>query len=326
MGPLVLGTEYALLLEVLRGHGFEVDRLRLDVSGKVVVTEIDTQLIFSSTSPRQLEQVDVSDERVRFGSLAVIGKRAHEIVGMFKVPRKETLWCGIESEAETQALNTNGNTTDQSRELLARGTIWITSLGLGLTLRDGLVATVHLCDPAHSPRSGSGSWTKEQQLLSEVREMPPGSIAPIKRNRMSMWMVFVHLAFVASLGTLIWWAIRLQQRWDTAFEARALVVALDPPPPNVLPTSITVSFTDADGNERRHTLGHMQFLMTPKLGEEVNVRFLPESSEKVLGPVAVRDVGFATALPFGMGMFAVYSILHLIGMRRSSFRRRHKVI
>lgn len=324
MGPLVLGTECEALLEVLREHHIDVDRMPLGRPGKVAVPEIGTQLLFSPTSPRVLERIDVSDERVRFGSLVVIGKRAHEIVGLFKVPRKEKLWCGIEPDANVPVLNSQDSPTDRSRELLAGGTIWITSLGLGLTLRDGLVATVHLCDPTHSPRSGSGLWTKEQQLLSEVRELPAASMVPTRRNRMSIWTALVHLVFFVAMGTLVWWAFRLQQRWDAAIEAKAIVVALDPPPPSVLPTNITVSFPDASGNERRHTLGFMQFLMTPKLGDEVSVRFLPESPEKVLGPVASRNVGFETAFPYGMGIFAIYCVLQLIGLGRLRFRPRQK--
>ena len=148
MGQLVLGTEFEPLLEVLRENSIDGDRLTLDRSGKIPLPEIGTHLFFSQSRPQTLTRIDVADERLRFGSLSVIGKRAHEIVGLFRVPRKETLWCSLENEGETSDLIAKGNTTGQSRELLAQGTIWITRLGLGLTLRDGLVTTVHLCDPA----------------------------------------------------------------------------------------------------------------------------------------------------------------------------------
>ena len=233
MGPLVLGTEFELLLEVLRENSIDGDRLTPDQSGKVFLPEICTQLFFSQARPQTLTRIDVSDERLRFGSLSVIGKRAHEIVGLFKVPRKETLWRSLETEGETSDLIGNRNTTEQSRELLARGTIWITALGLGLTLRDGLVATVHLCDPAQAPEKGSGPWTKEQQRLSEVRELPVTLAAPTVRTRKSILSLLIQFALVASIGGLIWWAIQLQQRWDAAIEVSAIVVALDQPPPAV---------------------------------------------------------------------------------------------
>ena len=200
MGPLVLGTAYESLLEALRTQGIDTDRLMLDRAGKVVIAEVSTQLVFSSMNPRTLERVDISDQRLRFGSLVVIGKRVHEIIGIFKLSRKATLWCNLDPNVDivahsTLAHNAQGNTTQQSRELLARGTIWIPKLGLGLTLCDGLVATVHLCDPAYSPRVGTGSWTKEQQMLSEVRELPPASSIPTetRRKRESIWKALLQL-------------------------------------------------------------------------------------------------------------------------------------
>jgi len=332
VGPVVLGTEFGPLMQALRAHRIDVERLTLDRSGNVALPEIGMHLNFSSLNPRTLVRIDVSDERLRFGPLAVIGKRAHEIVGLFKVSRKETLWCNIESGDNAPTLSAQGKITrqltpdrsiqSQSHELLAHGTIWLTSLGLGFTLRDGLVATLHLCDPAHSPRSGSGPWTKEQQRLSEVRELPPASLMPTQNNRGSISKALVHLVFLATLGALIWWAIRLQHRWDGAIEAIAVVVAVDPPPPNVLPTNITVQFNDVGGKELRQTLGHWQFLLTPQLGDEVSVRYLAESPEMVLGPVASRDVGFQSAFPYGMGILALYSIVQLMVSGRTRFRRR----
>lgn len=204
MGPLVLGTEYEPLLQVLRDHSLDVDRLRLDGSGKLSVQEIGTALLFSESYPRTLVRIDVDDERLRFGPLAVIGKRVHEILGLFKVSRKTTLWCNVENKSETSDLLVNVNIAEQSRQLLARGTIWIPGLGLGLTLRDGLVATVHLCHPTHAPRSGTGTWTKEQQRLSEVREIPVISLAPTvrNRNRKMILSVMIHRA-----TSFVFWGI-----------------------------------------------------------------------------------------------------------------------
>ncbi len=325
MGPLVLGTDFESLLAVLQENRIDVKNQTLSRSNEMALPEIGIHLLFSKTPPRTLIRIDVSDERLRFGSLPVIGKRAHEIVGLFKVPRKETLWCDIESnEPDSATSGIKSDTTAMSRALLAHGTIWITGLGLGLKLCDGLVEIVYLCDPSQSPQTGSGPWTKEQQRLSEVRELPAASTAPTGRNRksISIFNVLIHVALIAAIGTLVWWAVQLQQRWDAAIEVPATVVALDPPPPNPLPDKITVSFKDAGGNEQRHTLGFMQFMMTPKMGDEVNVKVLPESPNQVLGPVAFRNVGFETALPYGIGILAIYSTLQLILFGRSRFRRR----
>ncbi|MEQ1827010.1 MAG: hypothetical protein ABL921_13730 [Pirellula sp.] len=321
MGPLVLGTEVESVLQILRDHRIDVDRFAFDGTRDLPVPEIGTHLIFSETSPRTLSRIDVTDERLRFASLAVIGKRAHEIIGIFKLSRKETLWCSIDADGTPSNLTPENDAASRSREQLARGTIWIPSFGLGLTLRDGLVSTVHLCDPAQSPRNGSGPWTKEQQRLSEVRELPATSTTPTQRKRMSVLVALLHLILVASLGTVIWRAIQLQRRWDAASEVPAVVVALDPPPPNVLPNNITVRFNDSHGIEHSQTLGHLQFLMTPKMGDEVNIRYLPDEPDTVLGPVASRDIGFETAIPYVFGIVAIYSFLQLI-LFGTSYRTR----
>ncbi len=332
MGPLVFDRKYEEVLQALRDQNIDVDRMRLDASGKLTVPELGTQLVFSDTYPRTLVRLDVNDDRLRFGSLVVIGKRVHEIIGIFKISRKQTLWSAIDDQHETIGLGTHGNTAEQSRQLLARGTIWIPGLGLGLTLRDGLVGTVHLCHPSQSPRTGTGAWTKEQQRLSEVREIPAASLLPAASigpaarsgSRKTALNLMLHLALVASVAILVWWAMRLQRRWDTAIETPAVVVALDPPPPNPLPNAITLSFNDASGVEHRQTLDYMQFEMAPKMGDEINVRYLPGEPDYVLGPVAFRDVGFSRAFPYGVTIIAVYSVLQLIlyGAPRRVKRRR----
>lgn len=212
MGPLVLGTDFESLRAVLQENRIDVVAWTLGRSGKVSVPELGIHFVFSQDSPRTVVRIDISNNRLRFGSLAVIGKRAHEIVGLFKVPRKEKLWCNMDNEGDSSALVANGNTTANSRELLASGTIWITGLGLGLKLCDGLVETVYLCDPGQSPHSGSGPWTKEQQRLSEVRELPAASITPNHRNRKSISILnaLIPLALVAAIGAIVWWAIQLQ--------------------------------------------------------------------------------------------------------------------
>ena len=321
MGPLVLGTEYMALLKILGEHDVDADSLTFDGPSSLPVPEIGTDLVFSQTSPRTLSRIDVSDERIRFASLSVIGKRAHEIIGMFKIPRKETVWCSIESDGSSSSKTPKYVLASRSREQLESGTIWIPSLGLGLTLRDGLIATVHLCDPAQSPRIGDGTWTKEQQRLSEVRELPAASTTPTKRKRNSVLFAFIHLMLVTSIGTVVWSSVQLQRRWDAAPEVPAVVVSLDPPPPSVLPNSITVSFNDSNGAEHKKTLDYLQFMTTPKLGDEVRIRYMPSDPNSVLGPVAFKDIGFETAIPSVFGIVAVYSFLQLL-LFSASYRAR----
>ncbi len=329
LGPVSLAMEYDQLRQVLCDHHIDADNLLLDRSGILAVPEMNSQLLFSHTEPRILRQIDVNDDRIRFGGLPVIGKRVHEILGMFKASRKETLWSNDgRSDGDSHA-SQSGEMATASRDLLASGTLWITSLGLGMTLRDGLIASVHLCDPADSPSVGLGPWTKEQQRLSEVREMPVSS-GSIHGETMVDQTIFrrylersiLLMAMFVSSGFVLWWGVSLQRSWDAVPDVPAVVAAVDPPPPAFFPDKITVTFTDSAGAERRQNLDHTQFLTTPKLGDEVNVKFLPDSPEMVLGPVGYRDVGFNTAFPYGMGLLAIGSTLQLVVLSTTAARRR----
>jgi hypothetical protein len=329
MGPLALGMEYGQLIQVLRDHQVDVDNLLLDKDLMLAVPPINSRLFFADETPRILRKIDVNDSRIRFGGLPVIGKRVHEILGIFKTPRKETLWCIDEISDRNSHATSIVESTNSSRELLARGTLWITSLGLGMSLRDGLIETIHLCDPADLPIVGLGTWTKEQQRLSEVRDMPMDTVAtnqlfgPQQANfRKSIAQSMMLVALFVAAGSVLWWGISLQQRWDAVPEVPAVVVAVDPPPPNPLPDNITVAFTDLSGIERKKTLYHTQFLTTPKLGDEVSIKYLPNSPETVLGPVGFRDVGFSTAFPYGIGILAIGSALQLIVSGAKASRRR----
>lgn len=115
MGPLVLGTEYQQVLQVLREHRIDADRLTFDGPNSLPVPEIGTRLVFSQTSPRTLSRIDVTDERLRFASLSVIGKRVHEIIGIFKISRKGTLWCSIDADGIASNATQNHDGPPQHR-------------------------------------------------------------------------------------------------------------------------------------------------------------------------------------------------------------------
>ncbi len=340
MGPLLLGSELMAIQKVLVDRGIDTDPRFPGHAVHWSCPLIRTRLTFSESSPRILTHIEVDDERLRFATLPVIGKRAYEIIGIFNVSRKETLWTRDDLTPDQRAEPVRGNMSPElNRELLARGTLWIKRFGLGMTLREGLVATVHLCDPKDVPRDGVGQWTKEQQRLSEVRET--GSQSTRKQQSLSEVRerdgqtrepvrfplkparALLHFAFVCAAGMLVWWAISLQRKWDAVAEVPAVVVELEPPPPHPLPDNVTVQFPDSGGVQRRTTLGSGHFEMAPKMGDQINVRFLPGKPDHVLGPIAARDIGFTSAVPCGFGILLAYTILLLVlgGKVRTNPRR-----
>jgi hypothetical protein len=321
MGPMLLGLPYDQLLSVLRRYPVDKDALALDKFGVLALPQIRTRLLFSETNPRTLQRIEVEDERLRFGSLTVIGKRVHEIVGIFKATRKETLWGSDQSMLDVLDPSGISDPSEVSRKLLAGGTLWITSLGLGMTLCDGLIAKVQLCDPADAPCEGLGPWTKEQQRLSEVREAPS---VRVSTNRKSIARPLIQSAMFGLVGFVVWYGVQLQRRWDAAPDLPAVVVAVDPPPPIVFPERVTVIFKDFENNDRQQTLDYRQFYMTPKVGDEVMVRYLPDEPNNVRGPVGFRDVGFDAAFPYGIGILAIGTAIQLLWFGASMFMGRKR--
>ncbi len=316
MGPLVLGADEQAIQTALIDLGVDTSQPTLNSTENTTLLSLNTRLTFSQTTPRILTQVEVSDARLRFATLSVIGKRAHEIIGIFKISRKETLWTLGSSSMQLNAEPYCGNMSpDLSRELLSRGTLWIKKYGLGLTLREGLVATVHLCDLTHVPRNGVGRWTKEQQMLSEVSEVVIPTKEPTRNSLWSAASRLFNFTFVLLLGLLVWWAVFVQREWDELADVPAVIVGLAPAPPHPLPDKIAIQFVDSNGVQRLATLGVNHFEKAPKMGEEVRVRFLRESPEHVLGPVASRDIGFAMSLPYGVVILLAYSLLQLLLQR-----------
>ncbi len=106
--------------------------------------------------------------------------------------------------------------------------------------------------------------------------------------------------------------MELQKKWNEAPDVVAIVIALKPPPPEPFPDEVTVSYTDTSGNEHQFVLGRTDYYGIAKIGDEINIRFLPELPEKPLGPSRFREVGFDFALPCGIVILASYSVLQLM--------------
>lgn len=312
MGPFVLGLTRIQVVQILRELKLDTEEVQDNRVRGLYVDEIETMLVFSSDSLPLLKRIDVEDERLRFGPLEVLGKPVHEIVQLLKVPPSETLWCDYyeeEEQADGEAKNAK-NTSD--RDLVRWGTLWITSLGLGLSLHNGVITMVHLCDPEHSPRFGTGQWTKSQRLLSEVGERDETAEPLFSPRKLNPLSVLLNIGLIVAFGLLIWRAIELQKKWSEAPDVVATIIAVKPPPPEPFPDEATLSYSDTSGREHQVVFGRTDYYGIAKIGDEINIRFLPEEPEKPLGPSRFRDVGFDFALPYGIVILAAYSVLQLM--------------
>src|SRR5262249_46264021 len=155
MGVIHLGTNLPDVIQKLKDAKIDLegdDELDIDNrgSGWLYVVDLDTELRFKSTQPPVLLEIVAEDEHIRLGPLPVIGERLHKIVEQLQVPDTETIWR-IENDDDERS--TDGSQPIVTDEILLRnGTLWIPSLGLGLSMLRGEITTVRLRKPEESPR------------------------------------------------------------------------------------------------------------------------------------------------------------------------------
>jgi hypothetical protein len=275
------------------------------------IEELDAELRFKTTKPAVLREIVVEDEQLRFASLAVIGKRLHEVVVLLKVSDAETMWrLERDDESRSGAIFPEGPTSDEL--LLSRGTLWIPSLGLGLGIVRGEITTVRLRKPEESPKSGLGPLTPSQRELSGRTDLSRFLLRPSGRVSRQINAVQVVLGFVlaVSLGLLVWQAIDYQRRWNDAPVVEGTVIAVRPPG-DPIPNEFTIAYRDQAGAEHQVVFHSADVYILREVGEKVEVRYLPEAPDQPLGPARVRDAGFLKYMPRGIGIVAVYLLLQI---------------
>jgi hypothetical protein len=275
------------------------------------VDELDAELLFSKSKPRVLREIKVEDERLRLGPLPVIGRRLHEVVDLLQVQDAETLWQ-IGDQRQQQAAGDRPRPADAA--LLDQGTCWIPALGLGLEMLCGEIIAVHLRQPEHAPKRGVGTLTPAQRELSSRPELDKLlRTAPAAGSQRRNWFQsLLTLALIVALGLLIWRAIEYQRRWNAALVVEGEVIAVHPPPPEPFPDRFTIAYRDQAGGQHEVVLGRPDIYALLQVGEKVELRYLPEAPEQVLGPARVRDIAFDRFFPWGIGLFGAYLALQLV--------------
>jgi hypothetical protein len=321
MGPFLLGLPRSEVTAIVRLLGFKIDSTLAENDAKLYIEEMDSTLVFSAQSPQTLERIDVCDWRIRFGSLDVYNTPIHELVLLLKVSPTETLWCDREEfdrqrehaeQVQDEQVQAE-NETDQ--DLIQSGTLWFTTLGLGVSLDRGTVEEVHVCDPELSPRFGTGCWTEAQRVLSIEVQRVSQSGGAVRLNKkkhplVTLWFVGLLVAF----GGVIWRSFELQKRWSNAPNVFATVIAVDPPPPEMFPHDFTLSYLDSSGHNHEVQFNGHDYSGHIKVGDEIAVRFMPEAPDKPIGPNHFSDRGLDYALPCIIAIGLVYAFSHLLLM------------
>ncbi len=313
MGPFLLGLPRSEVTAIVRLLGFKIDSTLEGNDAKLYVEEMDSTLVFSAQSPQTLERIDVCDWRIRFGSLDVYDTPIHELVFLLKVSPTETLWCDCEEfdrQREYAEQVQDDETTDQ--DLIQSGTLWFTTLGLGVSLDRGTVNEVHVCDPELSPRFGTGSWTESQRVLSiEVRRVSQSGSA-VRLNKKNPLVTLWFVGLLVAFGGVIWRSFELQKRWSNAPNVFATVIAVDPPPPEMFPHDFTLSYLDSSGLNHEVQFNGHDYSGHVKVGDEIAVRFMHEAPDKPIGPNHFSDRGLDYASPRIIAIGVVYAFSHLL--------------
>ncbi len=313
IGVIELGATKEEIAQRLAEHKIELDID--DEDDWLWVEEFDAELRFKTTRPPVLREILVEDDRLRFASLPVIGKRLHEIVELLKVSDAETQWRierDDEEDERASAIFPEGVTTDEM--LLNDGTLWIPALGLGLGMVRGEITTVRLRKPGETPKSGLGPLTASQRELSSRTDLPRYLVNRVSGvSRPVRWaQIPLNIGLAAALVLLFWQSIDYQRRWNDAPVVEGEVIAVNPPPPEPFPREFTVAYRDQAGAEHRTLFKPADVYIVREVGEKVDVRYLPDAPDQPMGPARVRDAAFIKFGPWAIGVLAAYFVLQVV--------------
>lgn len=315
MGPFELGASRADIMQRATAAGFEAAANDDNDPTYITFDNAEIDLYFRPEEPHALWQVVVCDERARFGNQEVIERTIRQIVELLQVPNDETLWR--DGDDDDDCLPENERPPSKAKtdeELIESATLWITTLGLGLHQISGEIYGILLRLPQDSPRSGFGSLTDKQRQLvpaPKSREKPSSTYVPT-RHRFSALIWVLNLVLFGAVAWFVFQAVELQQRWNTAVVVESEVVAVDPPPPDPFPEIVTAAYVDQQGTRREVQLRRMDYYAIVKLGDKIELRYLPEAPDQPLGPAKVGDVGFNFAMPRMIVVVGVYLVLNLL--------------
>jgi hypothetical protein len=322
VGEFTLGASREELLRSLRERNVTFDEDD-DDAGSVYIDDQEHHLHFDEA--KTLVEIEAESESLTLGDQPVIGQRLHQIVDRIGAREQDTAWT-MESSGGAAAGPEPFDVLKSPRDedLFDNGTLWIPRAGLGFVLWHGEVMFVRVRKPDDVPGSRLGPFTESQRALSQRPDLADHLIAsaPALPATRGSWIGKLWtLATVAALGLLVWRAIDYQQKWNNAPVVEGEVVAVDPPPPDPFPDKFTVAYRDLDGNPHETIFGIADVYATRAVGDKLEVRYLPGAPAEPMGPARLNDAAFIKFMPWGIGIFAVYLGVQILGWIASSVFR-----
>jgi hypothetical protein len=308
IGVFHLGMPRHEILQILKDKNLDAEAM--SGGNQVYVLEMDIKLHFRAEPPCHLHLIEVSNERVRFGTLKIMWDFPHNFFA--SITSTGTLWFDDLSQINRTFPKSASLKSPTDEQLLDGGTLWMKDLGVGFELTRGKITTLYLCDPADLPQVGYGEFTGAQRHLSEKMQIAsfrtPIARTPPAERAVKISLMLIAMLVIAFFGKRAW---EEKKRWGNTPEVQAEVVSVWPAPPEPFPSRFRVTYQDQLGKTHEVELGENDFYSTPQVGDKVALRYLPESPQTALGPIKFRDIAFDNFVPYLLGTIGVYFVLHL---------------
>lgn len=277
--------------------------------------ELKSEFNFTSGDAPELFQIIISDSQMLVIGRPVIEQRLDKVLLSLHVSTfSDTLWSYVDVCSEF----VGGVLIDDAKRprkckpeaLISEGTLWIKSLGLGLSLRHGMVESICMRRPEDVPQVGCGELQQEhlQDIISPklFPSIGPSVSLPIpqmlNRRRTSgatrMIAALMAVLFVAVPGWLIYRDITA---WRNSIETIGTVIETRPPGP--FPDELVVQYLTQDQKSRQVVLS-TNYATAREVGETVDLLYRPERPDQAMTRVQTRDEGWSISPYLLFGSFA----------------------
>jgi hypothetical protein len=279
------------------------------------------QLQFTKADPQKLYQIVAGKPAIHVAGEIIIGERLEDALTRLGVARfRDTLWSIVDLESEfvggVPIADSKRPRKASTKELIARGTLWIKSLGMGLVLQHGRVELICVRKPADVPQIGCGELSEihlKEQVAPELfpsipRLSPLPKQAPNRpRNKFRKRVVFslLAIALIAFPAIVVY---RDLTAWQKAIAVTGTVI--DTRPAGPFPEEIDVRY-DAVGGATYTVTIESVYTTARANGEQVDLLYRPEAPERAMTRIKIRDDGWSVhpyAL-FGSVLLATFCLV-----------------
>jgi hypothetical protein len=279
-------------------------------------------LTFAAGEPKRLVQIACGDFSTLVYGARVVGlPLPPALVNLGLTSFDDTLWSFVDYDVEFKrgvmiddAERPRQATTE---ELLNGGTLWVLSLGLGLSCYRGRVDSLLVRDPAHVPRVGCGSITPEVITFASDPQTyhklaPPEPQPTIRAPRVAPQPVSRTVKILLALVGVVLMVIPIylvyteMQRWSHAVSVVGKVVAVEP---EMFPDIITFEYP-LPNQELARVEVKFNYTNVRQIGEEAELLYLPDNPHRAITRIALGDAMWDTYSPMWLfGSFCLGAFL-----------------